>query len=115
MVAGRDDRGRDPRYGTVNIAVRWNADPGSSLMKRLFTLVAITSAVALTACDDPRPAEPEVMDMPIEEPVAPAVEDVQAPVVAPSATDTPPDNSRSPTDKRTSEESVQPNSETLFY
>ena len=39
-------------------------------MKRLFVLVAMASAVALTACDDPRPAEPEVMDTPIEEPVA---------------------------------------------
>ncbi len=84
-------------------------------MKRLFVLVAIASAVVLTACEDPRPAEPEVMGDPIEEPVAPAIEDVQAPVAAPSATDTPPDNSRSPTEKRTSEESVQPDSETLFY
>ena len=84
-------------------------------MKRLFALAAIASAFAVTACDDPRPAEPEVMDAPIEEPVAPSIEEVQAPVAAPSATDTPPDNSRSPTDKRTSEESVQPDSETLFY
>ena len=84
-------------------------------MKRLFVLVAMASAVALTACDDPRPAEPEVMDTPIEEPVAPSIEEVQEPVAAPSATDTPSDNSRSPTEKRTSEESVQPDSETLFY
>jgi len=84
-------------------------------MKRLFALVAIAGAVALNACDDPRPAEPEVMDAPMEEPVAPSAEDMQAPVAAPSATDTPPDNSASPTEKRTSEESVQPDSETLFY
>ena len=84
-------------------------------MKRLFALAAIASAVALTACDDPRPAEPEVMDMPVEEPVAPAVEEVQAPVAAPSATDPLPDNSVAPGEKRTSEESVQPDSETLFY
>lgn len=84
-------------------------------MKRLFALVAIASTVVLTACEDPRPAEPEVMGDPIEEPVAPAIEEVQAPVAAPSATDTPPDNSRSPTEKRSSEESVQPDSETLFY
>ena len=77
-------------------------------MKRLFALAAIAGAVALTACEDPRPAEPEVMDAPMEEPVAPAVEEVQAPVAAP-------DNSTSPTGKRTSEESVQPDSETLFY
>ena len=84
-------------------------------MKRLFALVAIAGAVALTACDDPRPAEPEVMDSPMEEPVAPSIEEVQAPVAAPGATDTPPDNSRSPAEKRTSEESVRPESETLFY
>lgn len=84
-------------------------------MKRLFALVAIASAVTLTACEDPRPAEPEVMDTPVEEPVAPSIEEVQAPVAAPSATDTPPDNTRSPTGNRTSEESVQPDSETLFY
>ena len=55
------------------------------------------------------------MDAPLEEPVAPAVEEVQAPVAAPSATDVPPDNSASPAEKRTSEESVRPDSETLFY
>ena len=84
-------------------------------MKRLFALAAMASAVTLTACEDPRPAEPEVMDMPMEEPVAPAVEEVQAPVAAPSAVDTPPDNSTSPSEKRTSEESVRPDSDTLFY
>ncbi|HYC74546.1 hypothetical protein [Brevundimonas sp.] len=83
-------------------------------MKRLFALVAMAGAVALTACEDSRPAEPEVMDAPMEEPAAASAEDVQAPVAAPSATDTP-DNSASPTEKRTSEESVRPESETLFY
>lgn len=83
-------------------------------MKRLFVLVAIAGAVALTACDDPRPAEPEVMDAPLEEPLAPSAEAVQAPVAAPDATDTPP-NEALPAEKRTSEESVRPESETLFY
>lgn len=84
-------------------------------MKRIFALAAIAGAFALTACDDPRPAEPEVMDVPMEEPVAPAVEEVQAPVAAPSAVDAPPPSTTSPAEKRTSEESVQPDSETLFY
>lgn len=84
-------------------------------MKRLFALAAIAGAVAVAACEDPRPAEPEVMDAPMEEPVAPSVEEVQAPVAAPSATDSPPSNSVAPAEKRTSEESVQPDSETLFY
>lgn len=84
-------------------------------MKRLFALVTIAGAFAVAACEDPRPAEPEVMDAPMEEPVAPAVEEVQAPVAAPSATDVAPDNSAAPAEKRSSEESVQPDSETLFY
>lgn len=83
-------------------------------MKRLFALVAMAGAVALSACDDPRPAEPEVMDDPMEETVAPSIEEVQAPVAAPSATDTP-DNSTQPAEPRSSEESVKPDSETLFY
>ncbi|HYC98881.1 hypothetical protein [Brevundimonas sp.] len=83
-------------------------------MKRLFALVAIAGAVSLTACDDPRPAEPEVMDAPLDEPLAPSAEAVQAPVAAPSATDTP-SNEALPAEKRTSEESVRPESETLFY
>lgn len=83
-------------------------------MKRLFALVAIAGAVALSACDDPRPAEPEVMDSPMEETIAPSIEEAQAPVAAPSATDTP-DNSAQPAEPRTSEESVKPDSETLFY
>ena len=45
-----------------------------------------------------------------------AAEDVEAPVVDPNAVDTPPvDTTRLPPEKRSSEESVQPQSETLFY
>lgn len=85
-------------------------------MKRLFALIALTSAVALAGCEDPRPAEPEVADMPIEEPVAPSIDQVEQPVVAPSATDAPPPaDDTLPAEKRTSEESVKPESETLFY
>lgn len=85
-------------------------------MKRLITLFAVAGAITLTACDDPRPAEPEVMEPPMEEIVAPSAEEVQVPAAAPSAVDTPPvDNSTQPTQKRSSEESVRPDSETLFY
>ena len=83
-------------------------------MKRLFALVAMAGAVALSACDDPRPAEPEVMGDPMEEAVAPSIEEAQAPVAAPDATGAP-DNSTQPAEPRTSEESVKPDSETLFY
>ncbi|MFN3931816.1 MAG: hypothetical protein ACK4JY_08720 [Brevundimonas sp.] len=83
-------------------------------MKRLFALAAVAGALTLTACDDPRPAEPEVMDAPMEEPVAPSIEEVQAPVAETGAMETP-DNSVQPAEPKSSEESVQPNSETLFY
>jgi hypothetical protein len=98
--------------------MRWKADPGKTLkMKRLFALIALSSAVTLTACDDPRPAEPEVADTAMEAPVAPSIEEAEVPVAAPSATDAAPspDNATIPAEKRTSEESVQPESETLFY
>ncbi|MDY6924909.1 MAG: hypothetical protein SWI22_13245 [Pseudomonadota bacterium] len=83
-------------------------------MKRLFALVAMAGALTLTACDDPRPAEPEVLDAPMEEPVAPSIEEVQVPVAEPGAMDTP-DDSVQPAEPATSEESVKPDSETLFY
>lgn len=83
-------------------------------MKRLIALAAIAGAFAVVGCEDPRPAEPEVMEAPMEEAVAPSVEDVQAPVAAPAVTDSP-DNSVQPGEPRSSEESVKPDSETLFY
>lgn len=86
-------------------------------MKRLIALLALTGAVSVAACDDPGGSnEPEYADTPIEAPVAPAAEDAGAPVAAPSAVDTPPaDTTRLPPEKRSSEESVKPESETLFY
>lgn len=86
-------------------------------MKRLIALLALTGAVSVAACDDPGGSnEPEYADTPVEAPVAPAAEDAGAPAAAPSAVDTPPvDTSRLPPEKRSSEESVQPESETLFY
>lgn len=86
-------------------------------MKRLIALLALTSALGVAACDDPRSSEePEFADTPIEAPVAPAAEDVGEPVAAPSAVDRPPvDSTTLPSEKRTSEESVKPESETLFY
>lgn len=86
-------------------------------MKRLIALMALTGALSAAACDDPNGYErEEVADAPMEAPVAPAAEDVAEPAAAPSAVDTPPvDSSTLPSEKRTSEESVQPESETLFY
>ena len=54
--------------------------------------------------------------MPMEAPVAPSIEEAEQPAVAPSANDKPPpSNETLPTEPRTSEESVKPESETLFY
>lgn len=85
-------------------------------MKRLIAFLTLTTALGLAACDDPNSNEPEYGEAPVEAPVAPAAEDFAAPVAAPSAVDTPPlDSTTMPSEKRSSEESVQPESETLFY
>lgn len=85
-------------------------------MKRLIAILALTTAFGLTACDGPDSNEPEYADTPMEAPIAPAAEDAGAPVAAPSAVDAPPaDSTTLPSEKRSSEESVQPESETLFY
>lgn len=86
-------------------------------MNRLIALLALTSALSVAACDDPQGSnEPEYADEPMEAPVAPTAEDAGAPVAAPSAVDTAPaDPSTLPPEKRSSAESVQPESETLFY
>jgi len=93
------------------------ADPGETLlMKRLIAILALSTAFGVAACDDPNAGEPGYSEAPMEAPVAPAAEDVVAPVAEPSAVDTPPmDSTTLPPEKRSSEESVQPESETLFY
>jgi hypothetical protein len=86
-------------------------------MKRLIACLVLTSALTAAACDDPQESnEPETADVAMEAPVAPAAEDAGVPVAAPSAVDTPPaDSTALPPEKRSSEESVKPESETLFY
>lgn len=85
-------------------------------MKRLLILLALSGAVAVSACDDPAPAEQEMGDAAMEAPVAPSIEESAAPVAETAAPTTPPlDSSTLPSDKKTSEESVKPESETLFY
>lgn len=87
-------------------------------MKRLVALVAAAGALAVAACDDPNDAgDMETYEPPVEAPFAPAVEDAAAPADATAPADQPPapDPSTLPAEKRSSEESVQPDSETLFY
>jgi len=78
-------------------------------------LVASALALALAACDQPAPEAPAELPAAPMEPIAPAAPDAGAPVSAPSAVDTPPANTALPPEERTSEESVKPESETLFY
>lgn len=88
-------------------------------MIRLLALAAAaTGALALAGCEDPYADEDvETYQPPVEAPVAPAVEDsaADAAAVAPAEPTPPVDQSSLPTDKRSSEQSVQPESETLFY
>lgn len=87
-------------------------------MRRLLAFAAAAGALTVAACDDPYEAEDlETAQPPLEEPVAPAVGDAAADAAAVAPADAPPpvDQSTMPADKRTSKESVQPESETLFY
>lgn len=86
-------------------------------MKRLIACLALTGALAVAACDDPDSYnEADVAEASGDEALAPAAEDAGVPAAAPSAVDTPPtDTTTLPADKRTSEDSVKPESETLFY
>jgi hypothetical protein len=84
-------------------------------MKRLTALLTLSIAFGVAACDDPRSNEPEYGEAPAEAPVAPAAEDFAAPVAEPSADAPRTDTTTLPPEKRSSEESVQPESETLFY
>lgn len=85
-------------------------------MKRLIVILALSTALGVAGCEAPNANESDVSDIPMDAPIAPAAEDVSAPIAAPSAVQAPPaDSSTLPAEKRSSEESVQPESETLFY
>lgn len=86
-------------------------------MNRLILVLALGAAATLAGCDNFQTEAPdlETAPPPTEAPVAPAVEDAAAPA-ADSAVDAPPaDTTALPPEKRTSEETVKPESETLFY
>jgi len=85
-------------------------------MKRLIAILALSTAVGVAACDDPSANDSETAEAPMDAPVAPAADEAGVPVAAPSAADAPPvDSTTLPPEKRSSEESVKPESETLFY
>ncbi|CAL1691217.1 hypothetical protein MMB232_01352 [Brevundimonas subvibrioides] len=84
-------------------------------MKSLMIVAAVGAALALSACDEPYQEQTEIAPPPIEEPVAPSAADQAAPVADTTAPTTPPSTTTLPADDRSSEQSVQPESETLFY
>lgn len=87
----------------------------TTLVKRLFLTFALVCAGTVAACDDPQPVREET-SMTVEEAViAPSAEDVATPVTEPATLPSAPPVDTLPSEKRSSEESVQPESETLFY
>lgn len=84
-------------------------------MKRLMLLAALGAGLTVAACDEPVQRQVEPTAIPMEDPVAPAAEDhgvAAADTAAP--TDAPPVDTP-PSEPKTSEQTVQPESETLFY
>lgn len=99
--AFRRGRGRETMKRTIGIAA---------------TLAAVALAAALSACDDTRPAQVETAPPPPETPVAPPpAETMTPPPATTTTTPTPTDGTTLPPDQRPSEETVKPESETLFY
>lgn len=85
-------------------------------MRRMIACLVLTSALTVAACDEPQQSnEPEMADTTVDAPVAPAVEGAAVPVTEPSAEDTAVDSTTLSPEQRSSEESVKPESETLFY
>lgn len=83
-------------------------------MNRLLLGAALAAAAGLTACDEP---QTQPMEAPAVEDAAPAAEDAAAPVVAESAPEPTPASpvETLPPDQRSSEQTVEPESDTLFY
>ena len=88
------------------------------IVKRLLLAAGLAAATALAACEEPRTEQDyEAVEIQTEEPAAPAAEESAAPAVAeaPVPTEAPPPVDALPPENRTSEQTVQPESDTLFY
>lgn len=87
------------------------------MTRLIFVLAAAASVLALSACDDrPSRSDDDYREMSVQ-PAPPPVKE-EAPPPAPEVQDptpTPPPSTTLPPEERTSEQSVQPESETLFY
>lgn len=84
-------------------------------MNRLILAAVLTGAAALSACSDPEPQLEETAEAPAIEPVAPPAAESAVPATTEAPAAAPTDSAALPPEKRTSEESVKPESETLFY
>lgn len=88
----------------------------STINRLMLGALVLASTAALAACEEPQPQSPP-MEAPVAQEAAPAAEDSAAPVAAEAprapAHETPVETL--PTDQRTSEQTVQPESDTLFY
>lgn len=85
-------------------------------MKRLMLLAALgTAGLAVAGCEDPASQRAETASPPIEVPVAPSATDQGVATADTTAPTEVPPNSTLPPEQRSSEETVKPESETLFY
>lgn len=85
-------------------------------MKRIVLALALGAAAVLAGCDEPQYASSQATDAPPVE-AAPSVEDHGAPAAETQAppVETHADVPPPPSAPKTSEETVKPESETLFY
>ncbi|MBX9706871.1 MAG: hypothetical protein K2X61_02935 [Caulobacteraceae bacterium] len=86
-------------------------------MKRMVLVTGSVLAVALSGCEEPVSREAD-LPPPVEATPAPAAEDAAtsaSDTAAPADQPPPLDNAQLPPANPSSEESVQPQSETLFY
>ena len=86
-------------------------------MKRLMLLSALGAGLTLAACEEPAQREMETAAPPVDDAsIAPTAEDQGVPAADTTApTDAPPPIDTLPEPPKTSEQTVQPESETLFY
>lgn len=84
-------------------------------MKFVMVAAAAGTALVLAGCEQPSEPQVETAPPPMEVPVAPAATDQAAPTAATAPANTAPPATTLPADQRSSEQSVQPESETLFY
>lgn len=84
-------------------------------MKRLMLLAALGAGFAVAGCEDSGPRQVEAPQPPMDEVVAPSAEDQGVPAADTAAVEAPPPVDTLPPEPKTSEQTVQPESETLFY